>query len=170
MKLTQQKPSDISVDCSLDKIKEAHMKREIETHNITIFDEPETKAAISLLYQAKRKYIWTILGITLSILTFIIFLTVLVSYNPQPYPYEDNYPYYTIPLMVISGISTITLFIIRKELLRPYKKLYDIARRNDRIRNDEQLRFKERKRLEALDIDSTKIDKKILTKHLEDLI
>ena len=145
------------------------MKQIIETHNITIFDEPETKEAFALLYQAKRKYIWTILGIALSILAFIIFLAILVSYNPQPYLQEDNFPYYTIPLMIISGISTLAFLIVRRKLLRPYRKLYGIARRNDRIRNDEQLRYKERKRLEALDTDTTKIKEKDIDQTLRRL-
>lgn len=145
------------------------MKQIIETHNITIFDEPETKEALSLLYQAKRKYVWTILAIALSILAFIIFLTILVSYNPQPFIKEDNFPYYTIPFMIISGVSTLAFFIARRELLRPYKKLYVIARRNDRIRNDEQLRYKERKRLESLNTDTTKIKEKDIDQTLKRL-
>lgn len=102
---------------------------------ITLYETPETDEALKLLTNKKRQLLWMkIIAIISGISAFYSFaLTVLVQ---------------MVMPTILFAIFSIILIGTYKSKIRPYRTLYSIASHNDRIRNDEHIRFKERQRLE----------------------
>lgn len=104
-------------------------------------EEIETKEAKKIFEERNKKYSsWYVVP---SMLFFIAGITSLVLY----FIGKTNPP--TI-LLAITGISFIFIFIgssIYTSLMKPYYKLLKIARLNDRLRHEERIRDKERRRL-----------------------
>lgn len=132
-----------------------------EIKNITLYDQPETNEALTLLHNKKHKLIW------LKIFSIFFLLFMIASIITVAVSTDYTIQYSFIPCIPISFIIAFILFIIRYVKLRPYYKLYKIARHNDRIRNDEHIRYNERKRLDEENLnnnsllDKAKIDNTI---------
>ena len=124
------------------------IKEEIKV--ITLYDRPETKEALRLIeykriQQAQQTSIlkWIMLASAgLILLSILINLVECV--------------YFFLGIILICSFVMIGLKIHHNKQLKPYKELYKIAVHNDQIRNDEHIRFKERKRLEELEIQKNK--------------
>lgn len=124
----------------------------IEVKNITLMDKVETKEAEKIYYEQKQKYN---LLLIIPILCFFLFfiLTVIQSNKEVRDGYQmvnENPELFTFfqVMTIISIMITILCFFIYKEKMRPYKELLQVARLNDKIRHEEKIRFRERKRLE----------------------
>lgn len=112
----------------MDRIKE-------EIKYITLYETPETDEALALLNKYRDKF-RRILLTTFIIAIGVTFICSMIS----------------LPLMFTSlalfAISLLIIFLIRNSTLAPYKQLLLIARRNDRIRHEERVKYKEHMRLE----------------------
>lgn len=105
---------------------------------ITLFETPETDEAKILLKKQKRKFLyWLLLSIGLTILSSILLATAI---NTQAIWVIVFFYFCALSIPICVGMYLIKIV--------PYKKLLRIAKHNDRVRNDEHLRFKERLRLE----------------------
>ena len=113
--------------------------------NITIYEEPETKEALNLLNNAIKKNCFLI------IISIISFLLACLSLIYLIHAIQTKNEWNGIVLVLILFITSLITFILYFCIINPYKKLYKIAQHNDTIRNDEQIRFRERKRLEQMD-------------------
>lgn len=127
----------------------------IKVKNITLMETPETDEALSLLSRAKDKYfIWslvmTVLVIFFGIVEFIFLQSITI-----------NVAYRVIGAFVwiISIVLLIVIRSLRRAYLKPYYELWNIAKLNDKIRHEERIRFRERKRLEQTEskFDNVKI-------------
>lgn len=109
--------------------------------DITIFETPETNEALSLLENAKLKFL------LIKIIYIECFITIIPTVIDviKDWNTTDNS---SIKYLIFLIASFIALHKFYNESIRPYKELYRIARHNDQIRNDEHIRFKERIRLE----------------------
>lgn len=124
--------------------------------NITLFEQPETNEALTLLHKKKKKLLLLKIFI---ILLFALGTSFLIMYfcNTDNMQYIACYLY--VPAIILTGVYI--------HIILPYYKLYKIARHNDRIRNDEHIRYNERKRLDEENLnnnsllDKAKIDNTI---------
>lgn len=120
-----------------DKIKIDKFELEKELKNkITLIDELETKSAQKLL-NMKLEQFRKIYFIPLIILIVSSVITIATNYN-------DIMLYILFLSILAFVVSLISYFII----IRPYVKLLKLAKFNDKIRHEEKIRFKERKRME----------------------
>lgn len=120
------------------------MEQKIKVKNITLMDEIETKEAEELYEIHHRKYSSFI---AIPVLLLILFTALTISFGIKTTIDKTS----LIIFCVLSGISMLAVIAgisnyINK--IKPYKKLLQIAKLNDRIRHEEKIRFKERKRLE----------------------
>lgn len=118
-----------------------------EIKHITLYDQPETQEALYLLNKNKEKI--SLIKNTITIFTILLFATFIISLITR-----------NSEIFIISGILFLIMFIFfiivslyQKRLLEPYYSLLRIAKRNDQIRHEERIRFRERKRLEAEEIE-----------------
>lgn len=112
--------------------------KNIETKNITIPETPETDEANEILNEQKAK-IWT--QIIYIVLLNLIGLIICLSIKKQ-----DISPLITWCSIFILCIIICLFYNIGK--LRPYKELLKLAKANDKLRHEERIRYRERKRLE----------------------
>lgn len=120
-----------------------------EIKNITLFEQPETNEALTLLYRKKKKLLPLKLFIILLFTLGTLFL-VLYFCNTDYMQYIACYLY--VPAIILTGVYI--------HIMLPYYELYKIARHNDRIRNDEHIRYNERKRLDTENVNNNnKLDK-----------
>lgn len=119
--------------------------KQIKINNITINDECELKEAQKLLSKAYCKYSFLVIIHILSLVSGFL----LIGYTLLTKQIDINFIYiiFGISLFAISYIT----FYIYKNKLKPYHELVKIAKRNDQIRIEEKIRYKERQRLENLD-------------------
>mgnify|MGYP004660629511 FL=1 len=110
----------------------------IETKVITKKQTPETDEALMLLERAKKRVK------KVFIIPFVTFLVIAIGFAFAP-RYAN---FVSIIFGVISLISLIVYFIYRARILSPYYSLLNVAIKNDEIRHEERIRFRERKRLE----------------------
>lgn len=116
--------------------------KNIETQVITKKQTPETDEAFLLLEMEKHrlKNLYLLPGVALLIVGALCLIGA---------PFGKFYFLQISGLLAIASlISFIVYFVCRKKFLRPYYYLLDIAIANDRIRHEERIRFRERKRLE----------------------
>lgn len=118
----------------------------IETSVITKKQTPETDEALVLLQGAKRKlkliYILPMLALTIpAIIVSILSSSRAAVIGGSVYVLTEL-------CLFTSIISTTVYLIIRGNFLRPYYRLLKVAMRNDDVRHEERIRFRERKRLE----------------------
>ena len=151
--------------------------KNLEIKNITLIDEPETKEA-EQIYKKYNKLFCLIFIIPLILFIFVFIgavfqdgNTIYISnqYSNTGY-YQNNNQSLMDALFVccwIFGILTIIGFFIYKTLMKPYKKLLNLAERNDLIRHEEKIRHKERARLQ--EEDSVKYTKKDIDKTIKKL-
>lgn len=106
---------------------------------ITLIDEKETKEAKNYLNHKRASLCWI----------FIVpaFITIATFLSGLHIPFNFTSMGIIIASIVLASV-TFLLFVLYICLLIPYYKLLKIAEQNDRVRHDEKLRFKERKRLE----------------------
>ncbi len=114
--------------------------KNFETERITLRDEVETREALRIKKEQTKK----IIAIPLVPLACVIIFLSLLLTNIN----NSNLVNVFSTLLSVSGLATIVCLIVYNSLMAPYCKLVKIASRNDQIRHDEKIRFKERKRLE----------------------
>ena len=120
----------------------------IQTNVITKKQTPETDEALKLLETAKSK----INNLVLIPFLLSVFLSILMCIL--------NKFYISIPFIALGIIDLIIYFVYRSHFLKPYYSLLEIAIRNDNIRHEERIRFRERKRLEDEYNNQLIVDKK----------
>ncbi|MGN1222246.1 MAG: Got1/Sft2-like family vesicle transport protein [Christensenellales bacterium] len=130
-------------------------KTYIQTKNITLKQTPETDEALKLLNEKKSYLLKKIiaLGICFAI-GILFFFCSLFQFVTSPVISNAFVTFINI-LSIFSMLSAIVfgvLFFVylnkRSALLRPYYELLRVAQRNDEIRHEERIRWRERKRLE----------------------
>ena len=110
----------------------------IETNNITLVKDTETQEAMFIYDKAKIKYMWIyIIPLILLIIQFVFLFTTQL----------DFFIFFSTEIIIISLVIMITCISIYKKMMKPYKELLNIAKKNDLIRHEEEIRFKERERL-----------------------
>lgn len=107
-------------------------------NKITMIDELETKSAQKLL-NMKLQQFRKIYFIPLIILIISGVITIASNYNDTIL--------YIFFLSILAFAISLLCYII---LIRPYVKLLKLAKFNDKIRHEEKIRFKERKRMESI--------------------
>lgn len=110
----------------------------IETKVITKKQTPETDEALMLLERAKKRVK------KVFIIPFVTFLVIAIGFAFAP----GYVKFVSIFFGVISLISLIVYLAYKSKILNPYYCLLDVAMKNDEIRHEERIRFRERKRLE----------------------
>lgn len=119
--------------------------KNIEVKNITLMDEVETKEAEEIYEKFRVKYS---LIMVVPILLFFISTVGLILKITEPAKYAI-----ALNTMIILTIISLIVFIIGiavyKNFMKPYEKLLEIAKLNDKIRHEEKIRDRERKRLQA---------------------
>ena len=113
----------------------------INAKDITLMDEVETEEAVRLKKEAKVKYIWLFIA---PLIVYIAFWFPTCCFFPNRY----TIGYVCLVIEIISLIAFLVGLIVYIKKIRPYKKLLKIAKNNDRIRYEERVRMKERRRLE----------------------
>lgn len=116
---------------------------DIETVNITKMETPETDEALTLLYKVKSEYD---IGIALTIVGTILFLLFALILTFTTDNVDITYIFWG--LFIVNFFAFILCIFIRKIILKPYYELLEIAINNDKVRHEERIRFRERKRLE----------------------
>ncbi len=117
----------------------------IETSVITKKQTPETDEALVLLSDAKKKFKLVYLIPMLALLIPFPIVAIISSSGVL----MDGSVYVLAALcLLVSIISTMIYLIVRGNFLRPYYRLLKVAMRNDDVRHEERIRFRERKRLE----------------------
>ena len=104
-----------------------------ELKYITLYETPETDEALEILARRKQPFVvcfWACLIITVLSLP-LMFINV-------------GFGILSLCFVVVNFI----LVIVSRIILKPYRELYLIAVRNDRVRHEERVRFKEHMRLE----------------------
>ena len=118
-----------------------------ELKNITVYETPETDEAMNLLVIARARYSAYIF---LSVISFIIWaICLFYSINGNQEAYFFN---------IIFFFFAIISIILYKVKMKPYWIIYSVARNNDKVRHEERIRFKERKRLETLQDEEIEIE------------
>ena len=115
--------------------------KEINTRNITLKDSTETREAKKL----KNSKIRAFIAIPIVPLAIAIILLICINSSPK---YQNESMFVGLGLCYLLFIVGLIVFFV---LLRPYSKLLRQAKRNDRIRYEEKIRYNERKRLELCD-------------------
>ena len=92
--------------------------------------------------------------------------TNVITKKQTPETDVDGIVYFLADICLFASIiSTIVYLIVRGNFLRPYYRLLKVAMRNDDVRHEERIRFRERKRLEEdYDIEVSMRDKDKLEK------
>ena len=140
----------------------------IETSVITKKQTPETDEALVILHNAKKKF--KLVYMIPMILLLIPFIVVrIVSATGAVVGGTTNFiSAICLGLFIISVIIYLT---IRGKFLRPYYRLLKVAMRNDDVRHEERIRFRERKRLEEdYAVEVSKHDKNKLEKQRDKTI
>ena len=120
----------------------------IQTTVITKKQTPETDEALKLLEIAKSK-INNLVLIPFLLFTFLSMLMCIIQ------------EFYIALSFTILGIICLIIYLFyRSHFLKPYYSLLEIAIRNDNIRHEERIRFRERKRLEDEYNNQLIVDKK----------
>mgnify|MGYP004662045101 CR=1 FL=1 len=129
-------------------------QNKIKTKNITLMETPETDEALSILASVKYNYNYWIWGIFALRIVMIFMLTIFAVTK------IFDAVYVLVVFIAISLIASIILHIKRDKFFKPYRELLKIAQMNDKIRHEERIRFRERKRLEESEkhFDNVKID------------
>lgn len=117
----------------------------IETSVITKKQTPETDEAIVLLSDAKKKFKLVYL---IPMLALLIPFPIVAIISSSGATVSGSVCVLADLCLFASIISTIAYLIVRGNFLRPYYRLLKIAMRNDDVRHEERIRFRERKRLE----------------------
>lgn len=115
--------------------------KEINTRNITLKDSTETREAKKL----KNSKIRAFIAIPIVPLAIAIILLICINSSTK---YQNESMFVGLGLCYLLFIVGLIVFFV---LLRPYSKLLRQAKRNDRIRYEEKIRYNERKRLELCD-------------------
>lgn len=108
------------------------LPRSIDTKDfkdITLFEPIESKNALTLYKLKSNKYY--LITILVSLLVDILIACINIFF-----------------ILIPITLSIIAMFIVSR-ILRPYKQIYYTALKNDKIRHEERIRFKERQRLSA---------------------
>ena len=126
---------------------------------VTLMEEVETKEAEYVYKKMKARYIWFILVPLFILLTcFLVLVMILINSPLIMYFYQDvdlnNQINVLVKIMLvvcntipISGVILAIFISIYRKKMRPFKKLLSIARLNDKIRHEEKIRERERKRI-----------------------
>lgn len=104
-----------------------------ELKYITLYETPETDEALEILERRKQPFVicfWACLIISVLSLP-LMFINI-------------GFGILSLCFVVIGFI----LVMVSRIILKPYRELYIIAVRNDRIRHEERVRYKEQMRLE----------------------
>ena len=124
----------------------------IKTKVITKKQTPETDEALVLLERTKKRVK------KIFIIPFFVFLI----FSPVFYPIEEYG--WAVAFAIMAFLCLIAYFIYRGRILSPYYSLLKIAMKNDEIRHEERIRFRERKRLETEQDSKIIVSKKEKTK------
>ena len=126
---------------------EIHERRtKIKTKNITLKQTPETDEALKLLSQVKEYLlnVIVILGVCFGVSLLFFFVSIL---------YNRTFSIGFIILILFTAVGFGVAFFVylnkRSSMLRPYYELLRVAQRNDEIRHEERIRWRERTRLNS---------------------
>ena len=116
--------------------------KKINANNITMQENIETKEAKKLKNNKVKKFI------AIPIVPFILFIiSIIVLTNNIKNTTEQQVITYIIFSCICYFLFIVGL-IVFFVLMKPYFKLVRTAKKNDKIRYEEKIRFNERKRLE----------------------
>lgn len=115
----------------------------INVKNIVLMEKVESEEAEKLYYEKRNKY-QLIYTIPILCLFLFVILTIIQLNGENPNVALLTFFEIMIVLFILSIIITIGIY---RNLIQPYKDLLKIAELNDKIRHEEKIRFKERKRL-----------------------
>lgn len=119
------------------QIDKFELEKELK-NKITMIDELETKSAQKLLNMKLDQFKIVYL---IPLIILIISLVIAIATN-----YNDIILFILFLSLLAFALSLLCYFII----IRPYVKLLKLAKFNDKIRHEEKIRFKERKRMENI--------------------
>ncbi|MEG1499868.1 MAG: hypothetical protein RR400_02230 [Clostridia bacterium] len=132
------------------------MKNKIILTNVTIAETPETDEIVKDIKLIRKKFLRNF-AIQFGIFVAMLLISIPIS--------VESHPSAMIYIGIISSVCGVMFAIeILLQIIktRPYKKLKKIAKRNDAIRNDERIRFRERQRLiELMEKERTYTEKEI---------
>lgn len=114
----------------------------IRIKNITLMDKTETREAYAI-YNSKRANCCLIFIIPIIISSLLL---LCVANNPEQM--GDGGIGMLFVLTIILTLINIGAIYLYRNVMRPYKDLLEVAKLNDRVRHEEKIRFKERKRIE----------------------
>lgn len=146
----------------------------LDVKNITLMDETETKEAEELYKKCNKIFCW--MFIAPLIIFIIVGIGTICQFNDNTFVSgghgSTGYTINNNPSLlnglyiccIIFALLTIIGFFVYRKLMRPYKKLLKLAEKNDLIRHEEKIRYKERARLQK------EHDKKYVTKDIENTI
>lgn len=116
--------------------------KNIETEKITVLEKSETDEATKLLEKQKEKInVFNVLYGVAICLTAIIFIYI---YNSANKTHVETLIAGAFIMLLISIVWYLHITI----KLKDYKKLLKLAKANDKLRHEERIRYRERKRLE----------------------
>ncbi|MBQ8749679.1 MAG: hypothetical protein IJZ29_04365 [Clostridia bacterium] len=108
------------------------LSKDLDYGEITLFEKVESAQAFKLFREKSNKY-YGICNIA-----FVVAILIFALINP-------------FMLLIPVFIYAMALLVI-SNIVAPYRELYETALKNDKIRHEERIRFKERKRLSSLEI------------------
>ena len=139
----------------------------IRIKNITLMEEVETEEAEEILEEAKEHYkllksipLYIFLGfLAMSIISIFFIVPIpinssnmVVTSHEKEVVTPQLVPAFVICLWILTIFSLIALIIcsnIYANKLKPFYRLLEIAKMNDKIRHEERIREKERQRLRS---------------------
>lgn len=120
-------------------------KNNIPVKNITLKQTPETDEALLLLHGKQQYLKWALFATAVSFgLSFFISVILVLSIGTV----SAGLIIFFILVTVVTCAGFFYIFNKRSAMLRPYYELLRIAQKNDDLRHEERIRWRERKRLE----------------------